>query len=266
MSSACAVLCEGVTKVFPRREPSPGGSSSDMWLHYLRGWLRPGSSDPLAPSRTRLVAVDGVDLRIEPGEFFGLLGPNGAGKTTLVKMLATILVPSAGTAWVNGFDVTTQTRRVRSSVAVVSTRGWLGFDMQLPIQWNLKYWAALYGVPSALLDRRVREVLEIVDLAGKGRESSAVLSSGMRQRLAVAKGLLADAPVFLLDEPTIALDPKSANDIRLFIREEINDRKGTTVILTTQNMREAEEVCDRIAVLDRGRLVATGTVAGLRQR
>jgi ABC-2 type transport system ATP-binding protein len=253
------IECSGLTKEFMYREPTPGGTTSDMWVHYLLSmWPGAGRRDPFGRSRKWFVAVDGVDLEIRRGELFGLLGPNGAGKTTLIKMLATILTPTRGTARIAGCDVAHRPRQVRGSIAVISSGGWLGFDLQLPIEWNLRYWATLYGIDGRIARRRVAEVLEIVGLESKARESSSVLSSGMRQRLAIAKGLLVEAPVFLMDEPTVALDPLSANQIRSFIAEEVKHSKHTTILLTTQNLHEADELCDRIGILERGRLIACG--------
>lgn len=261
------IECSDLTKEFLFREPTPGGTTSDMWVHYLLSMV-PGvrRKDPFGRTRKSFRAVDGVDLEIPRGELFGLLGPNGAGKTTLVKMLATILTPTRGTARIEGHDVERQARQVRRSIAVISSGGWLGFDLQLPIEWNLRYWATVYGLDAHSARRRAGEVLEIVGLGAKGRESSSVLSSGMRQRLAIAKGLLIEAPVFLMDEPTVALDPQSANQIRSFIAEEVKHDKNTTILLTTQNLHEADELCDRIGILERGRLIACGRPEELKKR
>lgn len=260
------IECEKLSKKFKYLEPSSSSSTSGQWVHYLVGLLgKNNRSDPFAPKKSTLLAVDQVDLEVQEGELLGLLGPNGAGKTTLVKMLATVLLPSSGKARVAGFDVVSQDVNVRRSIGVVASGGWLGFDLQLPIRWNLKYWAILYGCHPDEAENKVDEVLSIVDLASKARESASVLSSGMRQRLAIAKGLLTNARIFFMDEPTVALDPKTANNIREFIKR-MKYRQNATILLTTHNMQEAEELCDRVAILEHGRIIACGTPSALRRR
>lgn len=259
------IECERLTKEFKYLEPSTNSSASGMWMHYLAGIVKNRAKDPFSRKNGRLRAVNQVNLDVQRGELFGLLGPNGAGKTTLVKMLATVLLPTAGRATVNGYDVVTQSTAVRRSIGVIASGGWLGFDLQLSIRWNLKYWAVLYGCDPRQADEKVDEVLQVVNLSEKSRENSAVLSSGMRQRLAIAKGFLASAAVFFMDEPTVALDPKTANHIREFIKQ-IRHESNSTIVLTTHNMQEAEELCDRIAILDGGRIIACGTPDSLKKK
>jgi ABC-2 type transport system ATP-binding protein len=260
------IECAKLSKEFKCLEPSGGSSTSGQWVHYIAGLLgRSNSNDPFAPKKGILLAVDRVDLEVQGGELFGFLGPNGAGKTTLIKMLATVLLPTSGSARVAGFDVVQQGRMVRRSIGVVGSGGWLGFDVQLPIRWNLKYWAVLYGCDPAEAEKKVDEVLSIVDLSSKAKESASILSSGMRQRLAIAKGLLTNARIFFMDEPTVALDPKTANNIREFIKH-MKYQENATILLTTHNMQEAEELCDRIAILENGRIIACGTPASLKRQ
>ena len=260
------IECEKLSKRFKYLEPSASSSTSGQWVHYLAGLLsKSNGNDPFAPKKGTLLAVDRVDLEVQEGELLGLLGPNGAGKTTLVKMLATVLLPSSGSAHVAGFDVVNQGVQVRRSIGVVASGGWLGFDLQLPIRWNLKYWAILYGCNPAEAEEKVDQVLSIVDLSNKARESASVLSSGMRQRLAIAKGLLTNARIFFMDEPTVALDPKTANNIREFIKR-MKYRQNATILLTTHNMQEAEELCDRVAILENGRIIACGTPSALKRQ
>ncbi len=256
------IQVERVRKVFSYLNPDPNSNAADMWADYILGLLgrRSGS---FAAQRTSLVALDDLSLTVNPGEFFALLGPNGAGKTTLVKILATLLRPTAGRVLVNGFDSQRETARVRASLAVVPAAGWLAFDAGISLGANLRYWARLYGLDRRTAEQRIGEALGVVGLAGWEKEHPEHLSSGMRGRLAIAKGLLLRAPVFLLDEPTANIDPTGAYQIRDFIHTELNRRLGQTVVLTTHNMAEAEQLADRVAIVDQGRLVACDRPAAL---
>jgi ABC-2 type transport system ATP-binding protein len=201
-------------------------------------------------------AVRGITFAIEQGELFGLLGPNGAGKTTTIKMLMTLLLPTSGTASVLGFDVVRDTREVRPRIGYVFG-GERGLYDRLPAVDNLRYFAELYGVPPREQRRRIEELLELVGLRGRERERVEAYSRGMRQRLHVARGLLHDPPVLLLDEPTLGVDPVGARELRATIR--LLTEAGKTVLLTTHYMFEADALCDRIAVITNGKIVASGT-------
>jgi len=203
-----------------------------------------------------VVALDAVSMQIEDGEIRGLLGPNGAGKTTLVKLLATVLLPTSGLATVMGHDVVRETKAVRQSIGIVFG-GDRGLYWRLTGRQNLEYWAALYNVPAGVASRRVSELLERVGLAGRADSRVETYSRGMKQRLHLARGLVADARVLFLDEPTVGMDPLAARDFRSLVmdlREE-----GRTILLTTHDMAEAEAVCDRVAMIDHGRLIAVET-------
>jgi ABC-2 type transport system ATP-binding protein len=208
-------------------------------------------------------AVRGVSFAIEEGELFGLLGPNGAGKTTTIKMLITLLIPTSGTARVLGRDVVRDAQWVRKHIGYVfgGERGLYerlsGFD-------NLRYFAELYGVEPRLQRRRIDELLELVALKGREKERVEGYSRGMKQRLHVARGLLHDPAVLFLDEPTIGLDPVGARELRATIAS--LSEGGKTVLLTTHYMFEADALCDRIAVIARGRIVAEGTPGELKAR
>lgn len=209
-------------------------------------------------------AVDHVNIKIGEGEFFGLLGPNGAGKTTLIKLLCTLLKPDEGTAKVNGYDILKETEMVRRSVNMVAGTRWTGFYMSLTVKENLEYFASLYGYSGAESREKAEEVLDIVGLSEKADAGTMHLSSGMRQRLVIARGLLVETPLYFLDEPTIGLDPEGAHDVRVFIRN-LNQRLHKTIILTTHYMREAETLCDRVAIMTKGEIVACDTPANLRR-
>src|SRR5438093_7425846 len=212
--------------------------------------------------RTKTIeAVRGIDFEVNEGELFGLLGPNGAGKTTTIKMLVTLLIPTSGAARVLGHDVVRDARTVRRNIGYVFG-GDRGAYERLSGLDNLRYFSELYGVPPKVQKRRIPELLELVGLTGRERERVEGYSRGMRQRLHIARGLLHDPPVIVLDEPTIGLDPVGARGIRATIAE--LTRAGKTVLLTTHYMFEADGLCNRIAVINHGEIVATGTPRDLK--
>ncbi len=206
-------------------------------------------------------AVRGVSFAVPKGELFGLLGPNGAGKTTTIKMLITLLIPTTGSARVLGYDVVKDAREVRRRIGYVFG-GEKGLYERLSALDNLRYFAELYGVPPKQQRPRIAELLELVGLTGREKERVEGYSRGMRQRLHVARGLLHDPPVVFLDEPTIGLDPIGARELRATIRSLAD--AGKTVLLTTHYMFEADELCDRIAVINKGLIVAQGTPRDLK--
>ena len=201
-------------------------------------------------------AVRGIDFQVPAGELFGLLGPNGAGKTTTIKMLITLLIPTGGSARVLGLDVVEQAHEVRKRIGYVFG-GERGVYERLSGYDNLRYFAELYGVPASEQRRRIEELLEVVGLKGREHERAEGYSRGMKQRLHVARGLLHDPDVIFLDEPTIGLDPVGARDVRATIAS--LTEAGKTVLLTTHYMFEADALCDRIAVITQGEIVAEGT-------
>jgi ABC-2 type transport system ATP-binding protein len=207
-------------------------------------------------------AVRGVSFEIQEGELFGLLGPNGAGKTTTIKMLITLLIPTKGTARVLGHDVVKDAREVRRRIGYVFG-GERGVYERLSGYDNLRYFAELYGVPPKLIRPRIEELLELVGLKGREQERAEGYSRGMKQRLHIARGLLHDPPVVFLDEPTIGLDPVGARELRATIASLA--QAGKTILLTTHYMFEADALCDRIAVINRGEIVAHGTPADLKR-
>jgi ABC-2 type transport system ATP-binding protein len=208
-------------------------------------------------------AVRGVSFAVEKGELFGLLGPNGAGKTTTIKMLITLLIPTSGTARVLGYDVVKDAREVRRRIGYVFG-GERGVYERLSGYDNLRYFAELYGVPARIQKPRIEELLELVGLKGREQERAEGYSRGMKQRLHVARGLLHDPEVLFLDEPTLGLDPVGARELRSTIAS-LTDA-GKTILLTTHYMFEADSLCDRIAVISRGEIVAEGTPGQLKSR
>ncbi|HEY7624727.1 MAG TPA: ABC transporter ATP-binding protein [Candidatus Limnocylindria bacterium] len=212
--------------------------------------------------RERFRAVDGIDLRVEPGEIFGLLGPNGAGKTTTMKMLATLLIPTEGTIRVLGIDPLTRPREVRAKLGAMLS-GERSLYWKLTGRENLEYFAALYHVPPSETKERIARVLGAVKLADRADDYVERYSTGMRQRLALARALLPDPPLVILDEPTVGLDPQASRDLRDRVRD--LKAQGRTVLLTTHYMEEADQLCDRVAIIDHGRIVALDTPAALKR-
>jgi ABC-2 type transport system ATP-binding protein len=210
-----------------------------------------------------VVAVDDISFDIQSGELFGLLGPNGAGKTTTVKMLTTLLIPTAGTATILGFDVVKRAEEIRKRIGFIFG-GERGLYWRLSGTDNLRYFASLYGVAPDVSKKRIPFLLELVGLQGRGDEKVGGYSRGMKQRLHVARTLLHDPEVLFLDEPTIGLDPVGAREFRQVILDLQSQKK--TILLTTHYMFEADALCDRIAVINHGRIVALDTPGGLKSR
>ncbi|UCF70051.1 MAG: ABC transporter ATP-binding protein [candidate division WOR-3 bacterium] len=209
-------------------------------------------------------AVDGVDFSIKKGELFGLLGPNGAGKTTLIKCISTLLIPDDGSVTVGGYDIYKESLEVRRHIGVL-TGGERSLYWKLtPIE-NLRYFAALYGVPRKSVKNRIEFLLELMGLTDKATVRVEKLSSGMKQKLSLARVLVHDPPILLVDEPTLGLDPYFARFIRDFVKNELNRRLGKTILLTTHYMDEADELCERIAFMNRGKIEAMDTPVRLKQ-
>ncbi|MFC7135239.1 MULTISPECIES: ATP-binding cassette domain-containing protein [Salinibaculum] len=207
-------------------------------------------------------AVRGVDLTVPRGEFFGFLGPNGAGKTTTIKILATLLKPTGGRVTVNGFDVEREARNVRGSIGYMPQE--TSIDPELTARENLAFACESYGVPRGERGERIDELLDLVDLADVADKRADDFSGGMRKRLDAATSLVHRPPLVFLDEPTTGLDPKARNRLWEYFRR-INDQ-GTTIFLTTQYLEEADQLCDRIGVINSGEIVAEGSPTELKRR
>jgi ABC-2 type transport system ATP-binding protein len=207
-------------------------------------------------------AVEDISFAIQSGELFGLLGPNGAGKTTTVKMLATLLIPTKGSATVLGFDVVKDANEVRKHIGFIFG-GERGLYWRLSGIDNLRYFASLYGVEPEVSKKRIPFLLEMVGLKERGNERVEGYSRGMKQRLHVARTLLHDPEILFLDEPTIGLDPVGARDFRQVIRNLQSEQK--TILLTTHYMFEADSLCQRVAVIDKGIIVAMDSPSELKK-
>lgn len=238
------VEVKNLRKVFPKRQK--GGAFA---------FLQPRFAEPF-------VAVDGISFSIREGEIFGLLGPNAAGKTTTIRMLSTLLEPTSGSVLVNGYDTLKQPDLVRQSLGAVLT-GERSIYWKLSGRENLNYFAALYHLPPKVAKARVDELLTRLNLSERADEYVERYSSGMKQRIAIAKALLANPPILLLDEPTIGLDPQSARNLRELILE--IKAEGCTILLTTHYMEEADQLCDRIGIMDVGKIIALDTPANLKK-
>lgn len=223
--------------------------------------VRHGWRSVLRPTAEK-VALDGIDLEVRRGEVFGLLGPNGAGKTTLIKILCTLLLPSEGQAFVNGQDVVADSVSVRRELGLVYGDE-RTFSWRLSVRENLRFYAGLYGLGRHIVDQRIPALLDLVDLKVDQDIPMHQFSSGMKQRAAIARGLINDPQVLLMDEPTRSLDPVAAADLRELIRTQVATGQRT-VLLATHQIHEAESLCDRVAVLNRGKLELVGSVGELR--
>jgi ABC-2 type transport system ATP-binding protein len=208
-----------------------------------------------------VIAVDDISFDVPQGSLFGLLGPNGAGKTTTVKMLTTLLIPTAGSASVLGYDVVHRADAIRGRIGFIFG-GERGLYWRLSGINNLRYFASLYHVDPEVSDKRIPYLLDLVGLEDRGQERVEGYSRGMKQRLHIARTLLHDPEVLFLDEPTMGLDPVGARELRQVIRNLQAEKK--TILLTTHYMFEADALCERIAVIDHGRIVAMDTPEGLK--
>ena len=232
------VEVEGISKRFPVRR-----SWKDTILHPR--------------STTYQEALHDVSLSVARGEFFGVLGKNGAGKTTLFKILATLVLPDSGQARVDGIDVTQDPMGIRRRLVPVIPYE-RSLYWRLNAEENLRLYASLQGFTGRRVKERVHHVLEVVDLQNTGTKQVGLFSSGMKQRLLVARALLSDPVVLLLDEPTRSLDPVSARNLRHFLRDRINQEQGCTILLATHDAEEVRELCPRVGILEEGRLVVEG--------
>lgn len=213
----------------------------------------------------RKMALDSVSFDVKRGEVFGVLGPNGAGKTTILKILSTLVLPDSGKAIVEGVDVARRPRATVKRLQSVFSEG-IGFERRLSGRENLEFFATLRGVPKEEAHKRVEELLAFTGMTEWANMMFQMYSTGMARRLLLCRALLADATVLLFDEPTEGLDPISAAEFRRLIRDDLADRQGKTILLATHNLWEAEQLCDRIALLRKGKIIAVGTPGEIKAR
>jgi ABC-2 type transport system ATP-binding protein len=219
--------------------------------------------DKKKDEKRELEALKDVSLEVHPGEVFGLLGPNGAGKTTLIKILTTLLAPSSGSAFVAGYDVSKDPEQVRQRINMVSGGEASGYGL-LTVRENLWMFSQFYGLPSALANQRIKELLEVVGLGDRINTKSSELSTGLRQKMNIVRGFMTDPEVLFLDEPTLGLDVGASREVRKFVQQWVEEDTSRTLMLTTHYMVEAEELCDRVAIINQGQVLACDTPAKLK--
>ena len=210
-----------------------------------------------------VVALDGVSLKVGEGEIFGVLGPNGAGKTTMIRILSTLLLPTGGWAKVMGFDVEHEPEKVRRVINMASGAEKAGYDF-ISAKRNLWFFSQLYGIPTEIAEKRIMELSEMLGLTKYLDRKFYALSTGYRQRATIARAFVNEPKVVFLDEPTIGLDVMTARSIREFLQEQAR-RSERTIILASHNMAEVEAICDRVAIIDKGKIIAAGTPEDLKR-
>lgn len=225
-------------------------------------WSKPSNDQH---THQDFLALDQVTLEVRPGELFGLLGPNGAGKTTLIKILTTLLAPSSGSAKVDGLDVVKDADAIRARINMVSGGESSGYGI-LNVRENLWLFARIYGVSTAVAQQRIDRMLDVVGLTDKATSRISHLSTGQRQKMNFCRGFITDPKILFLDEPTLGLDVTSARAIRAFVKQWMREQPERTMLLTTHYMAEADELCDRLAIIDRGKVLACDTPTNLRRR
>ncbi|MFV2015706.1 MAG: ABC transporter ATP-binding protein, partial [Candidatus Heimdallarchaeota archaeon] len=211
---------------------------------------------------TEVNALTNINLKIKAGEIFGILGPNGAGKTTLIKCLTTLLIPTSGTALVNGYDIKNEEKQVRASIGAM-LMGERGLYWKLTARENLLYFAQLYSIPKNLRVERVNDLIKLLELEAYADRPVESYSSGQRMKVAFAKAMVHDPPIIFLDEPTIAMDVHGARKLKEIVKS--LPKLGKTVIYTTHIMTEAEELCDQLAIIDKGEIIACDTPSGIKK-
>ena len=247
MMTDFAIRTENLTRTYRRKR--------------RRRWFRKKSAE----EKPDFVALNQVNLEVRPGELFGLLGPNGAGKTTLIKILTTLLAPTSGMASVDGLDVDKQARELRPRINMVSGGESSGYGI-LTVRENIWLFARIYGVPNELIRERTDRMLDVVGLKDKASSRVSHLSTGQRQKMNFCRGFITDPKILFLDEPTLGLDVTAARNIRAFIRQWMKEDPRRTLLLTTHYMAEADELCDRLAIVDHGKILACDTPANLKRR
>ena len=210
-----------------------------------------------------LAALNDINMEVQQGELFGLLGPNGAGKTTLIKILTTLLAPSSGHAWVAGYDVADEPEKVRPRINMVSGGETSGYGL-LTVRENLWMFSQFYGLSSSVANSNIKHLLEVVGLSDRINAKSSDLSTGLRQKMNIVRGFMTDPDVLFLDEPTLGLDVGASREVRRFIRSWVDDNPTRTLLLTTHYMVEADELCDRVAIINQGRVLACDSPSNLK--
>jgi len=221
---------------------------------------REGRTEPLPKA---LIALDNVDVQVHRGEIFGLLGPNGAGKTTLIKIVTTLLSPTSGKAWVDDLDVETEAAEIRRRINMVAGGETSGYGL-LTVRENLWMFAQFYGLDFATTNQRIDQLLDLVGLLDRKNTKISDLSTGLRQKMNFVRGFVTDPRIVFLDEPTLGLDVGSSREVRAYVKRWVTENPEKTVLLTTHYMAEADELCDRVAIIDQGKILACDTPYNLK--
>ena len=260
--SAPAILTRALRKVFPLPKPPRFKLPDINDVPGAGGTASPFSRTTGAPGATEVVALDALDLEVRAGEFFGLLGPNGAGKTTTIGVLTTRVKPTSGAAFVSGCDVVKESVRVKQRIGVVPQRP--NADHSLSVRENLVFHASYFGVTVGAATVHAQQLLDYFGMGDRGGVKPAQLSGGQQQRLMIARALMHEPEVLFLDEPTVGLDPQARLALWDVLRE--MSAQGRTIVMTTHYMEEADRLCERIAIVDQGKLLALDTPASLKSR
>lgn len=257
-STPYAIETSELTKRYKIRETKPGGEQKNRLVKLLVGESFKGRVEV-----KEKIVVDHVNLRVKEGECLGLLGPNGAGKSTLLEILSTGVLPDEGTAHIMGYDIAKEREIAKGYITPVFPM--FGANHMWTARQNLEYVALLYNLPKQEMMKRIGDVIDRVGLGDRVDEIVAKYSSGMRVKLTLAMGLMIDNPVYLMDEPLVGIDPGTAKEIREFLRKEII-AKGRTILIATHILADAEELCDEVAIINEGKIVATDTPANLKRK
>lgn len=227
-------------------------------IYKIRGPKKKGDAK-------ELIALQGVNLEVARGELFGLLGPNGAGKTTLIKILSTLLLPTSGIALVDGLDVSRDVEEIRRRITMVSGGETSGYGL-LTIEESLWMFARFYGLDNGVANKRIEELMARFGILDRRRAKISDLSTGIRQKMNFVRGFISDPNVVFLDEPTLGLDVTAAREMRSFVKQWMRENPDRTILLTTHYMAEADELCDRLAIVDQGKILACDTPENLKHR
>lgn len=244
------IIVDDVSKVFKVRQGLKEKSLSGLYTYLFR--------------KRKVTALDDVSFKVSKGDIFGLIGPNGAGKTTITRIISTLLLPTKGIALVNGFDVCRESENVQKSIGVVIGEQSRALYWRLSGKENLEFYSKLYEMPKEEAEKRISELLELVDLKEKADDYVMHYSSGMKNRLGIARALLHNPEILMIDDITEGLDPKSALNIRNIVKHLTH--KGKTIFLTSHNMDEVEHLCDKVAMLNKGKIIAIGTPEELKKK
>lgn len=235
--------------------------TKDLTRTFKKG-KKKNNSDSRTPNL--IMALDDVNVTISPGELFGVLGPNGAGKTTLIKILSTLLLPTSGIALVDDIDVVKYPEKVRKKINMVSGGENCGYGI-LNVKENLWMFSQLYGIPNKIAKRRIDELLKLLGMAEYAKLKISKLSTGMRQKMNIIRGFVCDPQILFLDEPTLGLDVQISREVRKLIKTWVKENKEKTILLTTHYMAEADELCDRVAIIDNGKVLACDSPFNLKK-